>query len=134
MMKLFKSACLFLVILAAAAPANASAPEETPRFDFALDIIGTSQFEDINHLKKGMMRSDGADGVRVTRSSRNFTRIMGTFQGKREDFEHDLAGLAQDRFAVRVVEEKDGTVLVTITKLRDLNVSIPGLSSEPLVP
>lgn len=117
MMNPFKPTILFVAILFTAALADASAPEETLRFDFALDVIGTSHFEDIEHVKNGMMRSEGAQGVRVTRSSRNFTRIMGTFRGKREDFERDLAGLAQDRFTLRIAEEKDGTVMVTITKL-----------------
>lgn len=121
-MKPLKFSILIMIVLFTAALAKASAPEDMPRFYFTLDIIGTSQFEDIDHLKNGMMRSEGADRVRVARSSHNFTRIMGTFQGKREDFERDLAGLAQDRFAMKIVDAKDGTVMVTATKL------------EPLVP
>lgn len=111
-----------LVILCVAIPAAAALPEELPPFEFAIDIVGTAHFDDVDHLKKGMMRSEGTKGVRVTRSSRNFTRIRGTFQGKREHFERDLAGLAQNRFSMRIAEGEGGTVVVTITKL------------EPLVP
>ena len=111
-----------LIISCSTVPALATLPEQEPRFGFALDIVGTAHFADVEHLKKGLMRADGTEGVRVTRSSRNFTRIRGTFQGKRENFERDLAGLAQDRFSMKIIDGNDGTVVVTIMKL------------EPLVP
>jgi hypothetical protein len=121
-MKPFTLVFTTLIILCTAIPASATPDEPLPQFSFALDIVGTAYFEDIEHLKNGMMRAEGAEDVRVTRSSHNFTRIMGTFQGKREHFERDLAGLAQDRFSMRITEGEGGTVVVTITKL------------EPLVP
>lgn len=119
-MKIFTLILTMLVLLGTTAPVSATSDEVLPRFGFTLDVVGTAQFDDIDHLKKGMMRADGAEGVRVARSSHNFTRIMGTFQGKREHFERDLAGLTQDRFSMRITEGNDGTVVVTITKLQPL--------------
>ena len=119
-MKPFTLILTILILMGIAAPVFASSDEVLPRFGFALDIVGTSYFGDIDLLKKGMMRAEGAEDVRVTRSSHNFTRIRGTFQGKREHFEHDLAGLTQDRFSMKVTEGEGGTVLVTITKLESL--------------
>lgn len=119
-MKTFTLILTTLILMGTAAPVSAASDEVLPRFGFALDIVGTAQFDDVDHLKRGMMRSDGAEGVRVTRSSHNFTRIRGTFQGKREHFERDLAGLTQDRFSMRITEGEGGTVVVTLTKLGSL--------------
>jgi len=119
-MKPFTLILTMLILLGTAAHASTVPDEPLPQFGFALDVVGTAQFDDIDHLKKGMMRADGAEGVRVTRSSHNFTRIRGTFQGKREHFERDLAGLTQDRFSMRITEGEGGTVVVTLTKLRSL--------------
>ena len=119
-MKSFTLILTMLILMGTAAPVSATSDEVLPRFGFALDIVGTAHFEDIDLLKRGMMRAEGAEGVRVTRSSHNFTRIRGTFQGKREHFERDLAGLTQDRFSMRITEGEGGTVVVTITKLGSL--------------
>jgi len=120
MIKSFKALTVLLIVLCAPVFCAAELTEDLPSFNFALDIVGTAHFEDIDHLKKGIMRADGAQGVRVTRSSREFTRIRGTFQGKREHFERDLSGLALDRFSMRIVDGQDGTVMVTVTKLGQL--------------
>ena len=90
-MKTFTLILTMLILMGTAASVSATSVEVLPRVGFALDIVGTAHFEDIDLLKKGMTRAEGAEGVRVTRSSHNFTRIRGTFQGKREHFERDLA-------------------------------------------
>ena len=121
-MKPFRLFLITAFLVAFSISAQASAPEDQPAFGFTIDIVGTIHFTDVEHVKKGLARADGARDVRVTRSSRSFTRLEGSFAGTREHFTRDLSGLTQDRFDVRINEKNNGTLDVTLTKL------------EPLVP
>jgi hypothetical protein len=97
----------------------APTPEYTP-FGFTVDIVGTVHFLDVEHVKKGLQQADGAERVRITRSSQNFTRLEGIFVGTRDHFERDLQGLTQNRFEVKINEKVGGALDVTLTKLESL--------------
>ena len=121
-MKLLRMLLIAAFCFALVSSVYASPPEDHPPFGFAIDIVGTAHFTDIEHIKKGLARADGAHDVRVTRSGQSFTRLEGVFVGTREHFTRDLEGLTQDRFDVRINEKNNSTLDVTLTKL------------EPLVP
>lgn len=86
--------------------------------NFTIDIVGTNRFADISVVHTGLHRSDGVERVHVVRSNENFVRMEGVTKAKEKDFLSDLEGLAQDRFDVTTQRAQDGSLAITLRKIK----------------
>jgi hypothetical protein len=86
--------------------------------NFTIDIVGADRYADVSVVHSGLHRSDGMEDVHVVRSSENFVRMEGTTEAREKDFLSDLKGLAQDRFDVAARRAQDGSLAITLRKIK----------------
>lgn len=112
----FHTTIMLLAFLLLTSPASSWGGEK-PQLRFVLDLLGTSNFDDISVIKDGLLRSDGMVRVGVIRSAPKFTRLEGFTEETPEHLMSDINGLSQDRFNVEMKRDYDGTLLITLRKL-----------------
>lgn len=116
-MKFLVSMLLALGLISAASAGATQAPR--PGASFVITLLGSSRFQDIDVVLRGLRRSQEVQKAWESRATQGIIEISGTLKGDVARFRADLVSLVAERFTLESERQDDGGFHLTLRKKGD---------------